>query len=1063
MEVWVSLLYVVYPTRQHAADMRRWYPIETGGCSVKNEGLFTREAKVMKVTNRVIMVVGLLMGISVYGDTVTIKLSPLADTRIFNGQDTNDGGGSDIGIYQSRDRSLLKFPMPVGATLDSASLSLIATHLYGGNPNGETMNVYRLTQAWTEGGVGWNKCDGVNAWATAGGDYAGAVRAASSANPASGEAVTWDVTSLAQEWVNNTYANNGLIIINSGTTSGLHFGSKENGNAAVRPYLTATVTTPTTPPAGSWTWNGGDGTTGPVDGPGTWGDANKWWNGATVATWSDNSDAIFGAGSGSAGTVTISGSVTPRSLWFTSAASGNYAITNGTLDFGGATRIVQTDVNSTLFSGMSTGGVIKQGAGTLSLYAGAGDNYANAYYQNLSGLNILGGTVEFTSQYIRMGAITINDGATLRATVPWATGASNPWFGGRSAGSITVNAGGTLHSSTIANGILNGLTVNGGTVSGTNGRSDDWGNFVIASQVTAGGNTNSTISAELAIFGRQTFSVGSGSALAISGWMHNRYGSPNWWEWGGVTKTGPGTLTLSGNNFYTGYTEIQAGTLVAASSTALGTGGWSSDTKTDIRDGATLALQGNVRLDEHMHLTGAGVGGLGALRSLSGNNAMTQSGGIAGVGFCLDNTTTIGVDADTLTLTGFYNDTDKPGGFTKVGAGTLVLTATSSYVGDTVISNGALRLSVTGGAARHFDASTLGLANSAPVTQWNDLSGNGANATVPSGNANPTYLADAGTGTGLGAVDFKAGAASGGGATDSQALRFERDTNVRSVFSVFKGTSFLMTDSNSYKLHRVTDNNPADPVLVNYGQINYLGSVYVNGSLLADPSTNAMPTASNNGYNLVEIVGNGNPFELDSFNKDRIYHSGNQSHAETILFDYVVSETQRQQIEAYLNKKWFNIGNGVSNLLPIATSVLLANNSMLDLGSTAQTVAGLSGTGAVSNGLLTVTGLVQPGGANDLGTLTVPANTVLTGTLQVDAAWDGTCDVLAVQGSVNLSEATLNVTNTSSLDWHKSYTILTCSGSPEPFGTVSVEGSWGVTYRNGSVKLVALGTVIRFH
>jgi autotransporter-associated beta strand protein len=1011
----------------------------------------------MRVTKWLMMVIGALTGISAYADSATLKIGPVTDTRIFNGSDQNDGAGWNIGVYQSRDRSLLKFPMPVGATLNSASLTLFATELYGGNPNAETMSVYRLTQAWTEAGVGWNKYDGANAWAASGGDYAGAVRASSTANPGSGEAITWDVTALAQEWASGTYDNNGILIINSGNSNGLHFGSKEHGNAALRPYMTATITTPTAPPTGSWAWNGGDGTIGPVDGAGTWSDANKWWDGIAVATWSDNIDAIFGAGSGSAGTVTISGSVTPRSLWFASTGAGNYTFTGGTLDFGGATRIVQTDVNATIQSAISNGGLLKQGSGTLNLYAGAGDNNANVYYQNLSGgLNIVGGIVEFNSQYIRMGSITIGNGGMLRATADWALGANNPWFNGRSAGPITVNVGGTLDVRGVGNSILEGLTLNGGTVTGSDS-SEDWGRLLLASQVMAGGATNSTISADVAVSGTQTFRVESGSTLAVSGRMHNRI-----WTTGGVTKEGPGTMTLSGNNGYSGVTDIKAGILVAGSSTALGPGGWDGNTMTWIRDGATLALQGGVTLDEHLHLLGAGVGGLGALRSLSGNNRLSQSGGVGGAGFGLDGNATIGVDAGMFTVTGFYHESGVYG-ITKIGAGTLVLsTAYSSYTGDTVISNGTLRLSVTGGAARHFDASALGLADNASITQWNDLSGNNANATVPSGNASPTYIANAGTGTGLGAVSFLAGTAGGGGALDSQALGFARDTNVRSVFSVFKGASFLMTDSNAYKLHRGTDIYPEDPLLVNYGQINYLGKVYVNGAEVTNPTEAAMPTTSSNGYNLVEIVGNGNPFELDSFNKDRTYHSGNQSHAETILFDYVVSEMQRQQIEAYLNKKWFNIGSGVTNLLPIATSVILANNSTLDLGGTGQTVAGLSGTGAVSNGLLTVTGLVQPGGANAIGTLTVPGDTVITGTLWVDAAADGACDVLAVQGPANLSAATLSVMNTSSLDVHCAYTILTCSGTPVPFGTVSVDGSWGVTYRNGSVKLVAMGTMIRF-
>jgi autotransporter-associated beta strand protein len=1053
----------------------------------------------MKMTKWLMMVIGALTGIFACADTATLKLGPVTDTRIFNGSDQNDGAGWNIGVYQSRDRSLLKFPMPVGATLNSASLTLFATELYGGNPNAETMSVYRLTQAWTEAGVGWNKYDGANAWAAAGGDYAGTVYASSSANPASGQPISWDVTALAQEWANGIYVNNGLLIINSGNSNGLHFGSKEHGNAALRPYMTATVTTPTAPPAGSWTWNGGDGTIGPVDGAGMWSDANKWWDGIAVATWSDNIDAIFGAGSGSAGTVTISGSVTPRSLWFTSTGAGNYAITEGTLDFGNATRIVHTDVNATIQSAIANGGLIKQGAGTLSLYAGAGDNGANVYYQDIAGgLNILAGTVEFTSQYIRMGTITINDGAMLHATVPWATGASNPWFDGRSAGSITVNAGGTLHASTIANGIVNGLTLNGGTVSGTNGRSDDWGNFIIASPVTAGGATNSAISAELAVYGMQNFSVASGSTLAISGMMHNRYGAGEWWQWGGVTKLGLGTLTLSGNNFYTGNTTVSGGMLDLSIGRLYSTAGWIHNPLITITGNSTVKVgswsdgdagnkggfgpitfnAANIVLDTGIleYTGGMPAGSSDRGFTIGAGGATLVASGTAA--WQITNTGRDGAPANqglvcnggTLTLSGAANgvlckDIGGAGGIVKTGNGVWTLSATNnSYAGNTVISNGTLRLSVTGGATRHFDASALGLADNAPVTQWNDLSGNHANATVPSGNATPTYLSDAGTGTGLGAVNFLKGAASGGGAVDSQALAFTRTTNVRSLFTVFKGSGFLMTDSvSSYDLHRPGDDNPADALLADYGQINYLGKVYVNGTEVANPTAAAMPTASNNGYNLVALVGNGATFELDSFNKDRIYHSGNQSHAETILFDYVVSETQRQQIEAYLNKKWFNIGNGVSNLLPIATSVTLANNSTLDLGGMGQTVAGLSGSGVVSNGQLAVTGLVQPGGANAIGTLTVPANTVLSGTLQVDAAGDGTCDVLAVQGSVNLSEATLNVTNTSSLDWRHVYTILTCSGTPEPFGAVSVAGSWGVTYRNGSVKLVALGTMIRFN
>jgi len=103
------------------------------------------------------------------------------------------------------------------------------------------------------------------------------------------------------------------------------------------------------------------------------------------------------------------------------------------------------------------------------------------------------------------------------------------------------------------------------------------------------------------------------------------------------------------------------------------------------------------------------------------------------------------------------------------------------------------------GYTRWFDASTLGLADSAPVTQWTDNSGNGDNATVPSGNATPTYVANAGTGTSLGAIYF----AGNGGPASSGTLVFARDSGIRTVFSVFKGNSFLLTDQNAYHFHRI--------------------------------------------------------------------------------------------------------------------------------------------------------------------------------------------------------------------------------------------------------------------
>ena len=163
----------------------------------------------------------------------------------------------------------------------------------------------------------------------------------------------------------------------------------------------------------------------------------------------------------------------------------------------------------------------------------------------------------------------------------------------------------------------------------------------------------------------------------------------------GVTKVGAGTLKFSAGSSYGGVTDIMEGTLLAANSTALGTGGLSATTMTYIRDGATLALQGGVSLDEHFHAWGNGVDGLGAVRSISGNNALTLVDGSGNGGLGIDTDITVGVDADTLTASGFYHDTGSFG-ITKVGNGTLVLTDKSRYTGNTTVSAGTLEVASTG-------------------------------------------------------------------------------------------------------------------------------------------------------------------------------------------------------------------------------------------------------------------------------------------------------------------------------------------------------------------------------
>lgn len=90
---------------------------------------------------------------------------------ISNFATTNFGGSFTAGNFGGSDRrGLINFTMSAG----SGTISQVSLFLYSGGEirSGGTHSAHDLTQTgWTQAGVTWNKYDGTNNWAVAGGDF----------------------------------------------------------------------------------------------------------------------------------------------------------------------------------------------------------------------------------------------------------------------------------------------------------------------------------------------------------------------------------------------------------------------------------------------------------------------------------------------------------------------------------------------------------------------------------------------------------------------------------------------------------------------------------------------------------------------------------------------------------------------------------------------------------------------------------------------------------------------------------------------------------------------------
>ncbi len=129
-------------------------------------------------------------------------------------------------------------------------------------------------------------------------------------------------------------------------------------------------------------------------------------------------------------------------------------------------------------------------------------------------------------------------------------------------------------------------------------------------------------------------------------------------------------------------------------------------------------------------------------------------------------------------------------------------------------------------------------------------------------------------------------------------------------------------------------------------------------------------------------------------------------------------------------------------------------------------------TGAIAGGITngTLDTVLSPAGQGVIGSqtfsLTARSSATLRGTYFADVTEAGDCDLVAVQGNINLSTIALQIVNLDLLSRTRQYTILTCTGTRSGnFANTNIpDGSkWHlIPLSDGSVRLVYVnGTLIR--
>lgn len=450
-----------------------------------------------------------------------------------------------------------------------------------------------------------------------------------------------------------------------------------------------------------------------------------------------------------AGTFTFSGQLT--------AGTGSVTVNAGTFQLNGSVSntigwTVDTGAQLELLTGggdvsmksLTGGGTIVNNAASaknLGFDNGSGD-FSGVLADGTSVLSVsksTGGTQILSGANTYSGNTTVS-GGTLQV--------SHVQGLGNTTGSTSVTEAGTL--------VLDGVAI---------------GNEQLFLGGTLAGTGTASWAGDITVFSAPTVQVDSGNSLLLSGNVTSGGAAPQ-----SLTKTGAGTLTVTGNVAHTGGTTISAGTL------QVGNGGTTGTLSGNVANAGTLDFNRSDASTFGGAITGAGTvikSGTGTL-TLTGNVTHTGGTTINGSTLQVGNGGTSGTLSGTVVNAGTlaFNRSDAStfdgaitgaGNVTKSGAGTLSLTGNATHTGGTTISAGTLQVGnggTTGALSGNVaNSGTLAFNRSDATTYSGVISGTGA---VTKSGAGTLVLS--GTNTYSGATTLNAGTLSVNGSIASSAL-----------------------------------------------------------------------------------------------------------------------------------------------------------------------------------------------------------------------------------------------------------------------------------------------------